>query len=119
MPKRYPLRTVLLMIVALAAFGRLWCLTHPPEVPDQTVRTPSEPASPTPPATPPAPPPGPPSLGAPAGAAMDDAEGSLPEADEGSEAIPGEREPEGERSSDGDPPREEAAAPSPSKEDRR
>jgi hypothetical protein len=26
---KFPLRTVLLMVVALLAFGRLWCATHP------------------------------------------------------------------------------------------
>ncbi|MFP2963781.1 hypothetical protein ACLEPN_40165 [Myxococcus sp. 1LA] len=29
--RRFPLRTVLLMLVALIAFGRLWCVTHPEE----------------------------------------------------------------------------------------
>jgi hypothetical protein len=28
--RRFPLRTQLLMLVALAAFVRLWCVTHPP-----------------------------------------------------------------------------------------
>ncbi|HZA52564.1 MAG TPA: hypothetical protein VE549_17590 [Myxococcaceae bacterium] len=27
--RRFPLRTQLLMLVALAAFVRLWCVTHP------------------------------------------------------------------------------------------
>lgn len=76
MPKRYPLRTVLLMIVALAAFGRLWCLTHPPQTPEETVTTPAEPAQPTEPASPPVPPSGPPSLGAPVPDAPSDAAGS-------------------------------------------
>ncbi|ATB48503.1 hypothetical protein [Corallococcus macrosporus] len=31
--RRFPLRTVLLMLVALIAFGRLWCVTHPEEAP--------------------------------------------------------------------------------------
>jgi hypothetical protein len=46
--RRFPLRTQLLMLVALAAFIRLWCVTHPaarqpsPESPrpvDVTVQT--------------------------------------------------------------------------------
>ena len=28
MPTRFPLRTQLLMLLALAAFFRLWCVTH-------------------------------------------------------------------------------------------
>ncbi|HLT28764.1 MAG TPA: hypothetical protein VK013_01890 [Myxococcaceae bacterium] len=55
MPKRYPLRTVILMIVALAAFGRLWCLTHPPGESEQTPTSSADPVRPTPPTTPPAP----------------------------------------------------------------
>ncbi|WP_338866689.1 hypothetical protein [Myxococcus stipitatus] len=31
--RRYPLRTLLLMLVALIAFGRLWCVTHQDETP--------------------------------------------------------------------------------------
>jgi hypothetical protein len=31
--KRFPLRTQLLMILALAAFARLWCVTHPRPTP--------------------------------------------------------------------------------------
>jgi hypothetical protein len=31
--KRFPLRTQLLMILALAAFARLWCVTHPRPAP--------------------------------------------------------------------------------------
>lgn len=27
--KRFPPRTLLLMVLALAAFARLWCITHP------------------------------------------------------------------------------------------
>lgn len=29
MTKRFSNRTILLMLLALAAFGRLWCATHP------------------------------------------------------------------------------------------
>ncbi|WP_426752601.1 hypothetical protein [Myxococcus sp. Y35] len=36
--RRFPLRTLLLMLVALIAFGRLWCVTHP----DEASRPPSE-----------------------------------------------------------------------------
>lgn len=31
--KRFPLRTLLLMILALVAFGRLWCVTHSNQAP--------------------------------------------------------------------------------------
>ncbi|NVI96572.1 hypothetical protein HV824_00335 [Myxococcus sp. AM009] len=31
--RRFPLRTLLLMLVALIAFGRLWCVTHQEEAP--------------------------------------------------------------------------------------
>ena len=37
--RRFPLRTQLLMLVALAAFVRLWCVTHParPAAPQSSV----------------------------------------------------------------------------------
>jgi len=31
--RRFPLRTLLLMILALAAFVRMWCATHPASEP--------------------------------------------------------------------------------------
>ena len=33
MTKRFSNRTILLMLLALAAFGRLWCATHPRSTP--------------------------------------------------------------------------------------
>ncbi|MCE9670433.1 hypothetical protein LY474_21765 [Myxococcus stipitatus] len=49
--RRFPLRTLLLMLVALIAFGRLWCVTHQAEAPArQQAAGPSVP--PPPPATP-------------------------------------------------------------------
>jgi len=31
MPKRFPPHTLLLMVLALVVFGRMWCVTHPPK----------------------------------------------------------------------------------------
>lgn len=33
MPKRFPPHTVLLMLLALVAFGRMWCVSHPAKAP--------------------------------------------------------------------------------------
>lgn len=47
MPKRYPLHTLLLMLAALVAFGRLWCLSHPPkDAPAPPESAPTQPARP-------------------------------------------------------------------------
>ncbi|WP_342381636.1 hypothetical protein NVS55_18640 [Myxococcus stipitatus] len=51
--RRYPLRTLLLMLVALIAFGRLWCVTHQDEraaAPPSSPRAAAPPAAPAPPA---------------------------------------------------------------------
>ncbi|MDC0707992.1 hypothetical protein POL68_05870 [Stigmatella sp. ncwal1] len=37
--RRFPLRTLLLMALALIVFGRMWCTTHPPQ-PPEAARTP-------------------------------------------------------------------------------
>jgi hypothetical protein len=43
-PRRFPLRTLLLMILALLAFGRLWWLTHrsPPQRPARVILLPPQ-----------------------------------------------------------------------------
>ncbi|AGC45036.1 hypothetical protein MYSTI_03730 [Myxococcus stipitatus DSM 14675] len=51
--RRYPLRTLLLMLVALIAFGRLWCVTHQDEkaaAPSSSPRAAAPPVAPAPPA---------------------------------------------------------------------
>ncbi|MCP3100844.1 hypothetical protein LZ198_18395 [Myxococcus sp. K15C18031901] len=49
--RRFPLRTLLLMLVGLIAFGRLWCVTHPAEAPRGGQAT-APSAPPPPPAAP-------------------------------------------------------------------
>ncbi len=55
--RRFPLRTLLLMLAALIAFGRLWCVTHPAEPPHPRSEGPAQgpgamAGSPAPPAPP-------------------------------------------------------------------